>query len=99
MQTRQIELSVNDAPIEVDYFVQGYIDHVMAGIVASLKGTGEIRRLQVSMENDNVAMRLNGRSVPINPFVNKIIRNTVVGMVSALKGVGEISKLNISIAR
>jgi len=99
MQTRQVELSVNDAPIEMDYFVQSYVDHVVGGIVASLKGAGEIKRLQISLERDEVAIRLNGHLVPVNPFVNKIVRNTIVGMVSSLKGVGEISKLDIGIAR
>jgi len=38
--TRQISLSVNDAPINLDYFVHNYIDHVVGGILASLHDTG-----------------------------------------------------------
>jgi hypothetical protein len=37
--TEQISLSVNDVPIQLDYFVREYIDHVIGGIVASLKDT------------------------------------------------------------
>jgi len=99
MGTRQISLSVNDVPIEIDYFVQGFIDHIMGGILVNLEGTGEIKTLDVSIEGDEVRINLNGAVVPINPFVNKIIRNTVAGMVSSLKGVSEINSMRISIRR
>ena len=99
MGTRQISLSVNDVPIEIDYFVQGFIDHIMGGILVSLEGTGEIKTLDVSTEGDEVRINLNGAVVPTNPFVNRIIRNTVAGMVSSLKGVSEISSMRISIRR
>ena len=97
--TRELSLSVNDVPIETDYFVERFIDHVMGGIVASLESTGEIKNLDVSIEGDTVAINLNNTLVPINFFVNKIIRNTVVGMVSSLKGVAEIDKMHIVIKR
>ena len=97
--TRELSLSVNDAPIETDYFVEGFIDHVTGGIVASLEGTGEIKNLDVSIEGDKVTINLNNALVPINPFVTKFIRNTVVGMVSSLGGVGEIDKMHIGIRR
>ena len=97
--TRQVSLSVNDQPVELDYFVQGFIDHTISGMLASLEGTGEIEKVKVSIEGDKVAIQLNNALVPANPFVQKITRNTVAGMVSSLKGVGEINKVNISIQR
>lgn len=97
MASRQVSLSVNDVPIELDYFVHGFIDHTVGGILAALQGTGEIESLDVSIEGDKVTINLNNALVPINPFVNKIIRNTIVGMVSSLKGVSEINKMNIRI--
>ena len=99
MASRQVSLSVNDAPIEIDYFVQGFIDHTVGGILAALEGTGEIESLALSIEGDKVTINLNDAMVPINPFVNKIIRNTIVGMVSSLKGVSEVNRMNISIRR
>ena len=99
MATRQVSLSVNDVPIEIDYFVQEFIDHTVGGILAALEGTGEIKRLELSIEGAKVTINLNNALVPINPFVNKIIRNTIAGMVSSLKGVSEINRLNISIRR
>jgi len=97
--TKQVSLSVNDVPIELDYFVQGFIDHVMGGILTGLKGTGEIESLNVSIEGDRITINLNNALVPVNPFANKIIKNTIVGMVSSLKGVSEINKMNISSRR
>lgn len=97
--TRQVSLLVNEQPIELDYFVQGFIDHVVGAILAALKATGEIKTLAISIEEDKVTISLNNTVVPINPFVNKITRNTIVSMVSSLKGVSEINTLDISIRR
>ncbi len=97
--TRHISLSVNEVPIELDYFAQGFIDHTTGGMLEALKGTGEIKSLEVAIEGDRVTINLNNATVPITAFVNEIIRNTIEGMVSSLKGVGEINRLNISITR
>ncbi|MFC2066003.1 hypothetical protein ACFLUO_02935 [Chloroflexota bacterium] len=95
--TRQVNLSVNDAPIPVDYFVAGFIDHTVRGMLAALEGTGEIKTLDITIEGDKVAINLNGAEVSINFFVGKIIKNTVVGMLSSLKGVSEINRVKITI--
>ena len=97
--TKQVSLSVNDVPIELDYFVAGFVDHTIGGMLAALEGTGEIETLTISIEADEVIINLNNAVVPINPFVNKIMRNTIFGMVSLLKGVSEIDKMNLSITR
>ncbi len=97
--TRQVSLSVNDAPIKLGYFVQGFIDHTTGSIMETLEGTGEIESLDIEIKGDTVTINLNNTLVPINPFANRIIRNTIHGMVSSLNGVGEISSLNISIRK
>ena len=48
--TRQVSLSVNDAPIELDYFVQGFIDHTIDGILSSLEGIGETGSVNISID-------------------------------------------------
>jgi len=97
--TRQVTLSVNDVPIALDYFVQGFIDHVVSGILASLKGTGEMEALDLSIEGDDVTIDLNDARVPLNPFVTEITKNIIVGMVSPLKGVSQIDRLRINIGK
>ena len=97
--TRQVSLLVNEAPIELDYFVQGFIDHTTGGMIAALEGTGEMKTLELSIDGDKVAVSLNSAEVPVNPFVSKIIRSTVVAMVSTLKGVGEIDRVKLNIVR
>lgn len=99
MASKQVNLSVNDAPIEIDYFVQGFIDHVLSGILTALRGTCRIKNLDFSIEKDTVNINLNGSAVPINEFVNRIIRNTVVDMVTSLKGGREVNKLKIEVSR
>jgi len=95
--TRQISLLVDGQPIELDYFVQGFIDHTIGGMLAGLKGNGEIEDMDISIEGDEVTINLNGAVVPINPFVSKITRNIIVGMVSSLKGVAEVNSVKITI--
>ena len=96
--TRQISLSVNDVPIELDYFVREYIEHVVGGIMASLKDTGEIESLELNIDNEGqVNINLNNSVIPIKYFPNEIIKSTILGMVSPLKGVGEVSRLEITI--
>ncbi len=97
--SRNVVLSVNNMPIELDYFIQRFIDHTVGGMIGALEGTGEIRTLDVTIDETELIATLNGADVPVNAFVTKIIRNTVFGMVSTLKGVDDIDRLNISIER
>ena len=93
--TVQLFLTVNEEPVQTDYFVAGYIDHVISGIVESLENTGPIKDLNLSIKNNKVILDLNGSELPLNEFVNKIIIGTLIGMISTLKGVNTIEKLNI----
>jgi hypothetical protein len=97
--TKRIALSINNEPIELDYFVQGFIDHTTGGIVEALRGTGKINTLHISIETSDVKITLNNGIVPINTFAGKIIKNTLFGMASSLKGVDNISQLEIDIER
>jgi hypothetical protein len=97
--TVQLKLTVNGAPIRTDYFVEGFIDHTVSGMIEALEGTGKIKDLNLSIDGEKVTINLNGAAVPINAFVNTIIRSTIIGMVSTLKGVSEIKKLNIAISK
>ena len=96
--SKQINLSVDDKPIDLDYFVHKFIDNTIGGMLASLEGTGEIESLDLAIdEAGQVTVNLNNALVPINLFVNEIIKSTVIGMLSPLKGVNEVNKVNISI--
>jgi hypothetical protein len=96
----QVSLSVNDMPIEIDYFVHEYLEHVSSGIVAGLKDTEEVESLELSIDNEGqVTINLNGSVVPLKYFPNKIIRSTVLGMVAPLRGVDEVNRLEIIIRR
>ena len=101
--TRQISLSVNGTPINLDYFVAGYLDHVTGGILASLKDTGEIKKLNLIISNKGkVKINLNNAELPINYFVEEIIRSTLTGMIAPLKGVDKdkaLQSLELNITR
>ena len=97
--SKQVSLWVNDECIPIDYFVSGFIDHTVGGVVASLRGTGEIATLELSIDGSQVTINLNNAQVPVNQFVNKIIRSTITGMVSTLKGVSNIKSIKIAIKR
>jgi len=102
MVTKQVRLTINDAPIELDHFVRGYIEHVVGGILSSLRGTEEIAGVDLSIAGDQVSIVLNDAAVPLNPFATRIIRNTLVGVVSSLRGVRgvrAIERMQVSIKR
>jgi hypothetical protein len=97
--TREVKLLVNDQPVELDYFVQGFIDHTTGGVLAGLEGVRRIGSVTVSIEGDEITINLNNALLQINPFVSKIIKNTIVGMVSSLKGVSNVDRVKMSIKR
>ena len=99
--TRKVSLAVNDVPINLDYFVESYIDHVVGGIIGSLHDTGEIETLDLSIDNDGqVAVYLNNADVPLKYFPVEIIRSTILGMIAPLKGVeGEVNRVELNISR
>jgi len=97
--SRKVSLNVNNVPIKLDYFVEGYVFHLTSGIIASLKDTGPIKKLALDIDKDGqVKIELNGAAVPCNEFVNKIIRSTYAGMAATLKGVtSEMKTLDLKI--
>ena len=95
--TREISLLVNDTPIVIEQFVQDFIYQTISGMLAALRGTGKIKFLAITINNDEIIINLNNDPVPMNPFVSTFIRNTVAGMVSSLKGVSDTRKIKISI--
>lgn len=99
--SREISLSVNKIPVELDYFVAGYLDHLVGGILASLKDTGDIKNMELTIDNEGlVTINLNGTEVPLSYFPTEIIKSTVEGMVAPLKGVsGSIESLKLKITR
>jgi hypothetical protein len=99
MTAGQVSLSVNDATIALDDFVRGYIDHVVGGILASLKGTGEIKSVDLTIEADQVSIVLNTAAVPLTPFATRIIRNTMAGMISSLQGVHQMERMQLTIKK
>ena len=72
--TVKLSLIINDTPISTDYFVEGFIDHVVSGIIESLEDTGKIKELDLSINDGNVIINLNGTIVSTNPFASKIIQ-------------------------
>ena len=52
--TVNLILTVNDVPIKTDYFVAGFIDHTVSGMIEALEGTGKIKNLNLMIEDDTV---------------------------------------------
>ena len=98
--TKQIKLTVNNVPIDLDFFVEGYIYHTVSGILSSLRDTGEIENLKLTIDNEGkVAIYLNNADVEIGYFPVLIIKSTLEGMVAPLKGVDSpVNTLEINIS-
>jgi len=101
--TKKVTLSVNNVPVNLDYFVSEYIESVVGGIVASLHDTGEIENLELVIDNEGqVSITLNNSDIPLKYFPNDIIKSTILGMVAPLKGVEsteDIDTLEITISQ
>ena len=97
--TRQVSLWVNDQPIDLDYFVSGFIDHTIVGMMGALKGVSLVDSLSLSVRGGEVNLEVNNAQVATNEFVSKIIKNTITGMVSTLKGVSKVESIRIEIKR
>jgi hypothetical protein len=97
--SRKVSLLVNEKPIVMNPFVEGYVYYIAEGIVNSLKDTEPIKTLNLDIDSDGLlTVTLNSNGVPVNEFVMEIVRNTVSGMISNLKGVDEaMSTLSISV--
>ena len=81
-------LKVNNQQLELNPFVESFVYHIAGAMVASLKDTGAIKKLQLEvLDSGDVKMNLNGKDVPLNIFVTEIFFNTLSGMVKDLKGV------------
>ncbi|MFH0941608.1 MAG: hypothetical protein V1823_01075 [Chloroflexota bacterium] len=99
MTSRRVSLSVNDAPVPLDYFIQSLTDHVVTGIILALEGIGEANAVELAVTPAAVSLKVNGAAVPTNAFVSRVITNTVFGLASSLKGVGQINSLRIDIKK
>lgn len=97
--TRRISLSVNDVAIETDYFVQGFIDHTVYGMVSSLEGVGDVSEIRIVIKGIDANIWINGDLVPVNDFVSAMVSSTVRGMVLPLKGVEDTEKIQVAIER
>ncbi len=92
--TRQVSLTVNDVPIQLDYYVEEVVYHVVSALVRSLRDTGDIHDLVMKAGEGNVEITLNGEPVSLKEFPRLIIKSTLDGMVFHLKGVnGPVEKL------
>lgn len=91
------ELVVNKVSIKLNPFVEQFLARTVLGAVSALKGTEDIRGLELRLERGDVELTVNDNDVPLTPFPKEIITNTITGMVSSLKGVGKIDSLKINV--
>ncbi len=91
------ELVVNKASIKLNPFAEQFLARTVAGAVSSLKGTENIRGLELCLERGDVNLVVNGDELPLTPFPEEILTNTITGLVSSLKGVGKIDSLKITV--
>jgi len=91
------ELAVNKVSIKLNPFAEQFLARTAAGAVSSLKGVGNIRDMELYMEQGDVKLIVNGNELPLTPFPKEIFTNTITGLVSSLKGVGKIDSLKITV--
>ena len=96
--TRQTTLTVNQNPIQLDYYVGEFVYHTALAIVGSLRDTGEVKDLKLEVHSGRVSIKLNGADVSLKEFPMLIITSTLEGMLKHLKGVeGEPADIVITV--
>ena len=90
-------VEVNKASVELNAFAEQFLARTVVGAVSSLKGTENIRELELYLAQGDVKLIVNGNELPLTPFPEEIITNTITGLVSSLKGVGKIDSLKIAV--
>ncbi|HXZ30176.1 MAG TPA: hypothetical protein VEG43_03335 [Dehalococcoidia bacterium] len=91
------ELTVNKVSIKLNPFAEQFLTRTVVGAVSSLKGTENIRDIELRLEGGDVGLVVNGNELPLTPFPKEILTNTITGLVSSLKGVGKIDTLKITV--
>jgi len=91
------ELAINNVSVELNPFVEEFLTRTVVGAVSSLRGTENIRNLELYLERGDVKLVVNGNELPLTPFPRDIITNTITGLVSSLKGVSKIDSLKINV--
>jgi hypothetical protein len=91
------ELTVNKVSIKLNPFAEQFLARTVAGAASSLKGVGNIRDMELYIEQGDVKLIANGNELPLTPFPKEIFTNTITGLVSSLKGVGKIDSLKITV--
>jgi hypothetical protein len=91
------ELVVNKVSIKLNPFAEQFLARTIVGAVSSLKGAGNIRDVELYLEQGDVKLMVNGNELPLTPFPKEILTNTITSLVSSLKGVGKIDSLKITV--
>jgi hypothetical protein len=91
------ELVVNKVSIKLNPFAEQFLTRTVVGAVSSLKGTENVRGLELYLEQGDVKLVVNGNELPLTLFPQEILTNTITGLVSSLKGVSKIDSLKITI--
>lgn len=91
------QLVVNNVSVKLNPFAEQFLARTVAGAVCSLKGTEDIRDLELHLERGDIKLVINGNDLPLTPFPKQILTNTIIGLVSSLKGVDKIDSLKINV--
>ena len=84
----------------VGRFVGEFVGGVCRAIAGSLKAPAANRRIELSLEQDRVELRIDGRSVALDGsqgFAATIVADTIRGMVRHLKDVDADGALRIEV--
>jgi len=91
------ELEVNKVSIKLNPFAEQFLTRTVVGAVSSLRGSENIRGLELYLERGDVKLIVNGNELPLTPFPKEILTSTITGLVSSLKGMGKIDSLKINV--
>jgi hypothetical protein len=93
----RFRLIINGAAIDTHPFIDKFIEHTVIGMLSALKNTGEVKDLDLSIQDNAVKINLNGALTPINAMTGNLIKGTILGMISIIQEPSETANLRIVI--
>ena len=94
-EKHKASVQINQSPLELNEFVEGFIAEVAIAMVKSLKGVDYIKKVEYHHEKDDVEVAVNGEDIELTQFPIEIINSTLLGIMAPLKGTDNIERLDI----
>ena len=96
-----VNLRVNEKPIQLDKFTRTFISSTLLGMLSTLRGlenSADLESLKVVICDQDASVIADSVEISMNGFIRDFVRNTIKAMVTPLRGVdADINTLELTL--